>query len=54
MKKISILIASGVVVLAINLTAFAATTMFTDEDSFADWYESSVKKMQYNKKEKIK
>lgn len=39
---------AGVIVLAMGLTAFAATTMFTDEGEFADWYSDSVKKMQYN------
>ncbi len=47
-KYFSTPLLAGVIVLAMGLTAFAATTMFTDEGDFADWYANSVKKMQYN------
>ncbi|MGE3341217.1 MAG: S-layer homology domain-containing protein [Candidatus Altimarinota bacterium] len=49
MKKVSsLLLTLGIVLGTLHLTAFAASSFFTDEQSFASWFASSAKKMRYN------
>ena len=47
-KSYKALFVSLIIVGALNLTAFAADTFFTDESSFASWFADSAKKMHYN------